>query len=365
MRAFSVSKIGPLTVFCAVCITTAGLVNLYSASAPSGFSSFHKQLVWTAAGTVLAVCAAFAKPGFLFRNAELIFAASMLSLAATVFFGVEVGGSKSWIPLGPFTAQPSEFSKIALILVIAKFYARETAGNDEAGGTRAFVKSCAAAGLTATGIMVQPDTGTTAATLLVAGSMIAVMGMRAKTFFIAAASGAALLVPLWSFALKGYQKARIIALFNSDYDPLGSGYNSLQSKIAVGAGKLFGKGFMSGTQSQLNYLPTQETDFVLAVLCEEWGFAGMSVVLCLYLLLLLSILDTAGKAKNRFQMLVCSGIAALFFWHIFINASMALAITPVVGIPLPFMSYGGSSALTFFAAVGLVCGAKFRSQQSV
>ncbi len=365
MSASPFSRIGLPTVFCVLCITAAGLVNLYSASAPAGLSSFHKQLVWTAGGIVLAVCAAAVKPGFLFRNAELIFAACMSALAATVILGVEVGGSKSWIALGPFTVQPSEFSKIALILVIAKFYAQETARKGDWGRTRAFLKSCAATAAVAAAIMIQPDTGTTTVALLIAGSMIALMGMGTKTFLIAAASGCAFLIPVWTFVLKSYQKARIVALVNPDYDPLGSGYNSLQSKIAVGAGKLFGKGFMSGTQSQLNYLPTQETDFVLAVLSEEWGFAGVSFVLCMYLALLLSILDTAGKAKNSFTMLVCAGVAAMFFWHIFINASMVLAVMPVVGIPMPLMSYGGSSALTFFAVLGLVFGVKFRSTPGV
>jgi len=345
-----------LTVaFCAI-----GLVNLYSASYYSGFSSFKKQFVWMALGFVTMIGVSFLNYNLFNRYALHIYAFSIILLIFVIVLGKEVSGSKSWISLGPITLQPSEFVKISLILVISRFYHNDF--EDGPFGIRDLLKPIGFTAVLFILVLIQPDLGTSIMIILISGSMFLFMGVKRNSLLIVIISLIVVAFPAWNFFLKGYQKDRILTFVDPSVDPLGTGYNSIQSQIAIGSGKLTGKGFMSGSQTQLRFIPAQKTDFAFSVLGEEWGFIGSTSTLLLYFLLIIYILDTASSAKDKFSMLTSFGIAALFFWHALINIGMVLGILPVIGIPLLLFSYGGSSVLTSFIAIGIVIGIKMRQK---
>lgn len=342
-------------VFCAI-----GLINLYSASYHTGLSTFKKQVLWISIGIVVMMGVSFANYLLLNRYALHIYGISLLLLVIVIFFGKEVSGSQSWISLGPVALQPSEFIKISLILVIARFY-----HNDFEDGPYSIKDLVKPLGLTLVLfflVLVQPDLGTSIMIVLISGSMFLFMGVKRKSLAIILLTLAVIAIPAWNVFLKGYQKDRILTFVDPSVDPLGSGYNSIQSQIAVGSGKFAGKGFLSGTQTQLRFIPAQKTDFAFSVLAEEWGFVGSAATLLIYFLLIIYILDTASSAKDKFSMLTAFGIASLFFWHTLINIGMVLGLLPIVGVPLLLFSYGGSSVLTSLIAIGIVLGIKMRQK---
>jgi rod shape determining protein RodA len=277
-----------------------------------------------------------------------------------IFLGKEVSGSRSWISLGPVALQPSEFVKISLILIIARFYHNDF--EDGPFGITDLVKPVTLTLILFFLVLLQPDLGTSIMIVLISGSMFLFMGIRKKALLMIFVSLIVLAVPAWNFFLKDYQKDRILTFVDPSVDPLGTGYNSIQSQIAVGSGKLTGKGFMSGTQTQLRFIPAQKTDFAFSVLAEEWGFIGSAATLLIYFLLIIYMLDTASSAKDKFSMLTAFGVASLFFWHTLINIGMVLGLLPVVGVPLLLFSYGGSSVLTSLIAIGIVLGIKMRQK---
>ena len=353
-----VKNFGWLLMTLTLMFAAFGLINLYSASFYTGLIAFKKQLVWIAIGIVAMILVSFVNYNLFKRYALHIYIVSLLVLLAVFIFGKEVSGSRSWIAIGPVSIQPSEFVKIALILIIARFYHNDF--EDGPFGLKDIIKPILLTLLVFTLILLQPDLGTSLVVLLIAGTLIVFMGIKRKTLIILIAALVVVSVPAWSFFLKGYQKERILTFIDPSIDPLGTGYNSIQSQIAVGSGRLIGKGFTTGTQSQLRFIPAQKTDFAFSVLAEEWGFLGAGLTLIIYFLLILGILDTASSAKDKFSMLVALGVAALFFWHTLINIGMVLGILPVIGVPLLIFSYGGSSVLTSFIAIGIVLGIKMR-----
>lgn len=342
-------------VFCII-----GLVNLYSASYHTGLTSFKKQVVWVSAGLLVMLGVSFVNYMLLNRYALHIYTGSVFLLLLVLLLGKEVSGSKSWLSLGPAAIQPSELVKIAAILLIARFYHNDF--DDGPFGISDLVKPLILTALLIFLVMLQPDLGTAIMIVLISGSMFLFMGIKKKTLALTLLSLVIFAVPVWNFYLKDYQKDRIMTFVDPSIDPLGSGYNSIQSQIAVGSGKLTGKGFMSGTQTQLRFIPAQKTDFAFSVLAEEWGFIGGAVTLVIYFLLILYILDTASLAKDKFSMLTAYGIASLFFWHALINIGMVLGMLPVIGIPLLLFSYGGSSVMTSLIAIGIVLGIKMRQK---
>src|SRR3990170_3656422 len=204
------------------------------------------------------------------------------------------------------------------------------------------------------------DLGTTLIILLISGCLVIFMGVRFKSLALLLILIIGLSYPTWHYLLKGYQKERIETFLDPSRDPLGSGYNALQSQIAAGSGKFFGKGFKQGSQAQLRFIPEQQTDFIYSVLAEEWGFIGGFFTLLLYFIVILWILDTASLAKDRFSMVLSLGIASIFFWHTLINVGMVTGLLPVMGVPLPLLSYGGSSLITAMLGVGIVLGIRMR-----
>lgn len=355
-----IKNFGWTILFLTIAFCAIGLVNLYSASFYTGLSSFKKQTLWISIGFLVMIGVSFINYLVLNRYALHIYAASIILLILVIFLGKEVSGSRSWISLGPVALQPSEFVKISLILIIARFYHNDF--EDGPFGITDLVKPVTLTLILFFLVLLQPDLGTSIMIVLISGSMFLFMGIRKKALLMIFVSLIVLAVPAWNFFLKDYQKDRILTFVDPSVDPLGTGYNSIQSQIAVGSGKLTGKGFMSGTQTQLRFIPAQKTDFAFSVLAEEWGFIGSAATLLIYFLLIIYMLDTASSAKDKFSMLTAFGVASLFFWHTLINVGMVLGLLPVVGVPLLLFSYGGSSVLTSLIAIGIVLGIKMRQK---
>mgnify|MGYP003593123464 CR=1 FL=1 len=209
-------------------------------------------------------------------------------------------------------------------------------------------------------IVIQPDLGTALSIGIVGFCMVLFMGIRVRSLVTMAVAVIGVLIPFWEVLLKPYQKRRILVLFNPDVDPLGSGYHIIQSKIAVGSGLLFGKGFMQGTQTQLEFLPEHTTDFIFSVLAEEWGFVGSITLIALFLFMFYHLLRVVMRSRDLFAGLVAFGISAQIFVNAFINMAMVVGILPVVGIPLPLVSYGGTSLMSMMLSIGVVLGISMR-----
>ncbi|MGN7614249.1 rod shape-determining protein RodA [Magnetococcales bacterium HHB-1] len=285
------------------------------------------------------------------RYAYVFFAITLVLLLLVPFLGSIGMGARRWLQIGSFRLQPSELIKVTLVLALARYF--HDLARSKPLGWRELWGPLLLMGLPLFLIIKQPDLGTAILAALVGGTVVFVAGLPGRVIVFLAAFGAALSPVLWSF-LHGYQKQRILTLFNPESDPLGAGYHIIQSKIAVGSGGLLGKGFMGGSQSHLNFLPERHTDFIFSVLAEEWGFVGCIIVLFLYGIVTLRGLLIASAAKNRFGILAATGFTMLLLFHVIINIGMVLGTLPVVGLPLPLISYGGSSMFTTMIAMGIL-----------
>lgn len=328
-----------------------GFFNLYSASmGDSFFSSQVKNL--------LPALLAFVVLGWLvpirhINNYSYIFYGIILFLLIIVLFNGHVaGGSQRWLGVGAVKVQPSEFAKIACAMVVARFFYTNRMSADYT--LRDMWPVLTMVGLVFLLVFEQPDLGTAGICLLIACSQFAFVRIDRRSLMWVAGFGAISFILGWFLFLRDYQKLRIINLFNPEFDPQGSGYNSLQSLVAVGSGGVGGKGFMEGTQTQLQFLPARHTDFIFSVFAEEQGFIGATLIFILFGGMTYLALDIARQAKDTFSSLLAVGLAALIFIEFMINVAMVLGIFPVVGVPLPFFSHGGSAMLTICAAVGLL-----------
>ncbi|MFO7716085.1 rod shape-determining protein RodA [Desulfosarcina sp.] len=339
----------------------AGLVVLFSAvtagSADANILLFKKQLIWYGVGIgVMIFCFLFDYKHFE-RFASSIYLASIGALTAVLFFGKYVGGSRRWLPLGPLSLQPSEMAKIAVIIVLARYFAKII--NTEGLTLRDLVAPVFLTAVPFALIVQQPDLGTAMVIALIAGTMtlFAKIERRALSWLIATFT---LLIPLVWFFLRGYQKQRILTFLNPDRDPLGAGYHIIQSKIAIGSGMLTGKGFLKGSQNALSFLPEQHTDFIFSVLAEEWGLMGSLSVVTLFLIIIAWGLSIAGRCRDPFGTILSVGVTAMIAWQAFINIGMVMGLMPVVGVTLPFVSYGGSSVITLMMGIGLLMNVSMR-----
>jgi rod shape determining protein RodA len=348
-------------LFLAAAVGALGLVALYSAvhAGSEGVRSaiFTKQLIWYGVGFFVMILAFLFNYKSYERWAYLIYFVCIAMLIAVLLFGKYVGGSKRWLALGPFSVQPSEMVKLAVIIVLAKYYARisTTKGVDFRELATPFILTAVPFVL----IVRQPDLGTAMVVALIAGSITLYVKIERRTL-ICLMAGCASAVPLVWFALKGYQKQRILTFLNPDRDPLGAGYHIIQSKIAIGSGMITGKGFLKGTQNALDFLPEQHTDFIFSVLAEEWGFFGSMGVLLAFLLLTTWGLQIALRSRDAFGTILAVGVTAMIAWQVFINIGMVMGLMPVVGVTLPFISYGGSSIITMMAGMGLLLNVSMR-----
>ncbi len=287
----------------------------------------------------------------------VLYGAVLIALGAVLAYGHTAGGSQRWIPLGFFNLQPSEPAKIVIVLVLAKYYERFARIPLR---LRDLVLPSVLVGMPALLVLKQPDLGTAAMFFLIFAVMTLVVGVELRTLIVLGMAAVASIPLFWFKILHPYQKARLLTLLNPGVDPLGAGYHSIQAKIAVGSGGWLGKGLLSGTQSRLNFLPEKHTDFIFAVLAEETGYLGCTLFLLLYFALLARAIEVAATTTDRFGCLVVTGVTGMLALHLFFNAGMTMGIAPVVGLPLPFVSYGGSCLLTSLVGIGLILNVRMR-----
>ena len=339
----------------------AGLIALYSAvsagSAEPDILLFKKQLIWYGGGLVIMAFCFMVDYKQIERFANLIYLASVASLIAVFFFGKYVGGSRRWLPLGPFSLQPSEMAKVAVIIILARYYAKVI--TTEGLSLRDLTVPALLTGIPFALIVRQPDLGTAMVIALIAGVITLFVKIERRTLIWLVVT-CAMTVPLVWFFLRGYQKQRILTFLNPDRDPLGAGYHIIQSKIAIGSGMLTGKGFLKGTQNALSFLPEQHTDFIFSVLAEEWGLAGTLTVILLFLVIIAWGLNIAGRCRDPFGIILSVGVTTMIAWQVLINIGMVMGLMPVVGVTLPFVSYGGSSIITMMMGVGLLMNVSMR-----
>ncbi len=350
-------------------ITLIGLTAVYSATytqhGPS--SLFTKQVIWVLIGLVVMFCALLPDYHTVGRYAYVLWALSVLALILVAVMGRTGMGAQRWLPLGPFQFQPSELAKLSLVLALARYYAEDprSSGYD----LRDLAIPAILVIIPLVLVLKQPDLGTALMLAFTATLLTVLAGIRLRAVVSVALIGAVVasvvfLVPpvrhkIWT-SLKPYQQKRIKAFIDPASDPLGSGYHATQSKIAVGSGQTTGKGFRQGTQSQMAFLPERHTDFIFAVIAEEHGFIGSSFLVILYVSLLLVGVEAAKSAKDKMGALMAGGIVSMLALYVCINIGMAVGILPVVGVPLPLVSYGGTSIITTFLAIGLLLNIRSR-----
>ncbi|TYT74598.1 rod shape-determining protein RodA [Desulfobotulus mexicanus] len=338
-----------------------GIGILYSAVNAGGNTSQEglllRQLLWFAIGGGLMVVSMLVNYKRFDQWGLVIYAGCILLLIAVMVFGRYGGGARRWLILGPVSIQPSELMKIAICIVLARYFAKIFM--DGGLGFKDLIQPFLLILIPFLLIVQQPDLGTALLLFVIGGSLTLFVGLKRSTFWGLLAATMAAAPMVWLF-LKDYQKNRILTFLDPGRDPLGTGYHIIQSKIAIGSGQLFGKGFLGGTQNALDFLPEQHTDFILSVLAEEWGFVGCSVLLFLYLLFLAWSLNVAYRCRDSFGTFLAVGITAMNFWHIFINMGMVMGLLPVVGVPLPMVSYGGSSVVTTLLGIGILLNISMR-----
>ncbi len=345
-----------VTLLNVAALLAIGVVLVASASAGQDLDLARRQAVWMAIGLGLALVVGAINYRHFIDNAYLIWGSAVVMLMAMLVFAPRISGARSWIRIGGFSLQPSEFAKIAVILALARLFSDREPRDF---GLRSMLVPGFLVAVPALLIGRQPDQGTAITFLPILAVVAWVAGLRGKSIATLVGVGAAA-APLWYLTLKDYQIRRLTSFLNPEADPHGAGYQLVQSKIAVGSGGFAGKGLFSGTQSQLNFLPEQENDFIMALVGEELGFVGVAIVLLLYLTLLIRLLRAAYVARHRSGALLCAGLAALLAFQLIINVGMVIGYVPITGLPLPLLSYGGSSIMSTCIGVGLVISVRNR-----
>ncbi len=338
-------------------LSGAGLLAIWSTTNGTSLNSyFGRQLTYLGLALLAFLVVLYFDYHLYSDYVSLIYTAGLAVLVLVLFFGHTIHNNKSWIRYGPLAVQPSELVKILVILALAKYYSESDRDHLEfreliVGGLIIFVPM----GL----VVLQGDLGT-AVTFVPIYVVLSFMGGIKRKFVLIIVLLLAALIPATWMMLHDYQKGRIETVLNPSQDPRRMGYQTIQSEIAIGSGRFFGKGFKQGSQGNLGFLPARHTDFVFAVLSEEKGFVGSITILALLLLISLRLLSAACEAKDKFGSLVITGVLALFLFHVVINVGMVEGLLPIAGIPLPFVSAGGSSLISFFAAMGLCMNIKMR-----
>ena len=332
-------------------IAGVGFAMLYSAANGSMTPWASRQVMRFGIGLVLMLAVALIDIRFWFRYAYLIYFGSFALLGAVEVMGDIGMGAQRWIDVGFVRLQPSEMMKVALILALARYF--HGLSSEDVGRLSYLLLPIGMAMAPAALVLKQPDLGTAGMLLLAAGAVFFCAGVRWWKFALVIVAGLAAVPIGWQF-LHDYQKARVMTFLNPENDPLGAGYHSLQAMIAFGSGAVTGKGFMQGTQSHLNFLPEKQTDFIFTMLAEEFGLVGSLGLLGLYFLVLAYGFAIAFRARNQFGRLLALGLTTNLFLYVFINMAMVMGMFPVVGVPLPMVSYGGTVMLTVMAAMGLV-----------
>ncbi|MGF1629728.1 MAG: rod shape-determining protein RodA [Kiloniellaceae bacterium] len=335
-----------------LCLVLAvGIAMLYSAANGSMEPWASRQLMRFGLGAVIMFAVALIDIRFWFRYAYVFYFVSLLLLGAVEVMGDIGMGAQRWIDLGFVRLQPSETMKVALILALARYF--HGLSSEDVGRPVFLLLPIGLVLTPAALVLKQPDLGTAGMLLLAAGAMFFCAGVRWWKFALVIVAGLATMPVAWQF-LHDYQKDRVLTFLNPETDPLGAGYHTLQAMIGFGSGAITGKGFMQGTQSHLNFLPEKQTDFIFTMLAEEFGLVGSLTLLLLYFLLLAYGFAIAFRARNQFARLLALGLTTNLFLYVFINMAMVMGVFPVVGVPLPLVSYGGTVLLTVMASMGMV-----------
>lgn len=401
MQTRILERFNVLVFLSALALISIGLVAIYSATYANEqvAANFNKQLIAASIGIFVVLTIMYLPPKYLSMSSYGFYILVMVLLIAVLFLGKKIKGQVSWFNIGGFGVQPSEFAKVATIMALSYFLSSKQQDADVTK-LRDFVMAVGIAVIPVGLIMLQPDMGTslvfgaillpmlywaglpnyvlfiivapiicaiaaflgtipfiTAIALVLVALMYFKRNILISTIVLCISIGAGLSVNMAYDKLQPYQQRRIMAMFNPESDPLGSGYNVIQSKIAIGSGGLTGKGFLQGTQTQLKYIPEQWTDFIFCMVGEEFGFVGSAFVVLLFLVIIWQTIYIANVCKNQFLSLCCIGFATLFSFHILINLGMIMGIMPVIGIPLPFMSYGVSFLLSNLIMLGIILNA--------
>ena len=354
-----------LDYFLIFIVITIGSVSVFAIhSTESGEFSYYTKnhLIRLVTFFFMFLFLSFVKITFWYRNAYIFYFICLSLLIVVLFFGITASGSKRWVNLYILNLQPSELMKIAIIVCFARYYHRMQSADIQS--YRFLLIPIILLIIPCYLVIAQPDLGTS---ILIAGSGIVVIwiaGLNIKYFVY---SSLLLLVsfPFIVSILKPYQKARILTFFNPDRDPLGAGYQIIQSKIAIGSGGFFGKGYLKGTQSYLEFLPEKHTDFIFTLFSEEFGFLGSIILMLLYILLISRVISIGFLVRSYFAKLYCFGFASAIFIYVFVNIAMVLGLLPIVGAPLPIMSYGGSSMLSIMLGLSIVMSCKIYSQDQI
>ena len=310
----------------------------------------------------LFIVLSFVRVSTWYKNAYIFYLLGLILHLLVLFFGISASGATRWINLYFINLQPSELMKVAVIICFARYYHRIQSSDIQS--FKFLLQPLILLIIPCYLVLQQPDLGTS---ILIAGSGIAIIWLAGTNIKYFIYSGLLLLVSL-PFAislLKPYQKSRILTFFNPDRDPLGAGYQIIQSKIAIGSGGFFGKGFLKGTQSYLEFLPEKHTDFIFTLFSEEFGFLGSIILILLYILLIYRIINVGLVSRSFFAKLYCFGFATAIFLYVFVNIAMVLGLLPIVGAPLPIMSYGGSSLLSIMLGLSIVMSCKIYSQDQI
>jgi rod shape determining protein RodA len=346
-------KTDPVLIITVLAIIFISFLSLYSTSHQPGRDAikpyFLQQFIWFILS--LCVCVLFIKFGYQrwLDYSYIILAVNVLMLLAVLFLGDPRYGAKRWLSMGLFSLQPSELCKVSFLLALTKFVSDN---KDTIKDMKTIAASLILCLIPALLIMKQPDLGTALVFLPVFFVVLFVGGAKIRHLMFILMVGAASTPFLWNM-LKAYQKKRLLVFLDPNIDPLGAGYTIIQSRIAIGSGGLFGRGWLSGTQNQLNFLPERHTDFIFSVIGEEWGFVGCFMLLGLFLVLIKRLLAIADLTSDHAGKLLISGIATIIWLQVFVNIGMTIGLMPVVGLPLPLVSYGGSNFLTIMILISL------------
>jgi len=345
-------------------INICGILAIYSASydmADGTFYSYYKkQILWFIMGILVFLFFSVVSYKRWIEYAYILYALGIILLILVLIIGHVGMGAQRWINIGGFRLQPSETFKIIFVIILAYNFRDLSAKN------LTFIDIIKKSSILIPPfilIFLQPDLGTAVIFLAVWGMVLLYRGITKWTFIFSLLAFIFSLPLLW-FNLKAYQKNRVLTFLNPERDPFGSGYHVIQSKVAIGSGGVFGKGFLQGTQTHLKFLPERHTDFIFSLINEEFGLIGGSIILLLFILLIYRIIQNAIETSEPTAKIICIAVASVTFFQVFVNSAMTVSLMPVVGIPMPFISYGGSSMLTFMALMGLVNSTKIRKFNS-
>ena len=337
-------------------IFVIGILNLYSATHSQGIGPeeglYKTQIIWFFLSWLIGIVISFIQPKNFYRLAYPSYLVSVVLLVMVLVVGHSALGGQRWIGFGPVKFQPSEITKIAMVLVLSRWYSK--ASPEQEIGFRELIIPFIMTAIPALMIIIQPDLGTGMLVMLIFLMITFYRKLKWKTIIILAIFAMIGATVVYNFGLRDYQKKRITTFIDPEFDAKGSGYNAIQSKIAIGSGQFFGKGFRRSSQGALNYLPENHTDFIFAIFNEEHGFVGSVFLIALYIALFYRLLWLASNVNKMFDSVVVVGVLAIFFWHTMVNMSMVSGLMPIVGVPLPLMSYGGSNLLTFGICCGIV-----------